>query len=251
MTCPACGQHWCWICGRGFTDVSAHYSRLNLCGCPGLHMEGDYRSDLTNCTAQLKICGRRALLFLPMLPLILFYYPLAIAASPIVMAIRPSCEDVPPAHMVLKAMFIDPFEDSCAGVKWTLLGLVCLPLLPLLPIVCLVSYTCCKEKIDCFDNDNCCKGCNDSCDDDCSPCSVCAGILFVTVGIPLALLWVVVAASIVLAISPFLLVLVPCIAKCKDESVSDEYKAWLERLAMCVFAPCAFVAMGMFGGDDD
>ena len=130
MTCPACGQHWCWICGRGFTDVSAHYSRLNLCGCPGLHMEGDYRDELTNCTAQLKICGRRALLFLPMLPLILFYYPLAIAASPIVMAIRPSCEDVPPAHMVLKSMFIDPFEDSCAGVKWTLLGLVCLPLLP-------------------------------------------------------------------------------------------------------------------------
>ena len=104
------------------------------------------RRPRTNCTAQLKICGRRALLFLPMLPLILFYYPLAIAASPIVMAIRPSCEDVPPAHMVLKSMFIDPFEDSCAGVKWTLLGLVCLPLLPLLPIVCLVSYTCCKRR---------------------------------------------------------------------------------------------------------
>ena len=39
MTCPACQQHWCWLCGRGFTSVSQHYAADNYLGCPGMHRD--------------------------------------------------------------------------------------------------------------------------------------------------------------------------------------------------------------------
>ena len=39
MTCPACQQHWCWLCGKGFTSVSQHYAADNYLGCPNMHMD--------------------------------------------------------------------------------------------------------------------------------------------------------------------------------------------------------------------
>ena len=39
------------------------------------------------CSAQLKICARRVLLLLPMLPLVVLYYPLALLATPVALAV--------------------------------------------------------------------------------------------------------------------------------------------------------------------
>ena len=275
----------CWVCGRGFTDVSAHYSRMNLCGCPGLHMEGEYRDGMSNCSAQLKICARRVLLLLPMLPLVVLYYPLAILATPVALALRPACEDAEPAYIVLKKMYarpvrrvsralpalvrafpptprapsrcryVDPFEESCAGVKWTLLGIVCLPLLPLLPILCLVSFTCAKGKFDCCDEDGCCKGCNDSCDDGCSVAGVLAALVFFLCGLPLLILWFSLVLAFLCVIGPILLLLLPiCKLTQLSSSVGDScwerYKTVVEKLGMCACAPIWMMAFAMHSDDD-